>query len=85
MAVTWEHPTAAYPDIPGLVHGIVGTNPTRVQCDGCRRVAVGSSLALTVMTSGIVFNAKSGTGQRMCGECWKDAGWVEDYYGWKQL
>ncbi|AMM22846.1 hypothetical protein AX769_22205 (plasmid) [Frondihabitans sp. PAMC 28766] len=62
-----------WPDVPGLVHGIVSVSPPVVQCDGCGARFTGGTLALTVILSGITFHPDAlgrGEGRRMCRACW---------------
>ena len=71
------------PDLPGKVHGIKSISPCVVQCDGCALVVEGDHLGFTVLTCGIIFNTRlPDDGRRMCANCWKGAGWVEEYGGW---
>lgn len=61
-----------------LVHGIISLDPPTVRCDGCGHEATGDSLALVVLTSGIVFNPRlygHGDDRRLCRECRIAAGW----------
>lgn len=75
---------ALLPDLPGYVHGIVNLKPPTVQCDGCGDTYTRESLALAVLTSGIVFNPRADDdSRRMCVMCWRDAGWIDDNLrGW---
>jgi hypothetical protein len=57
------------PDVEGCVHGIVSLDPPKVQCDGCGLVATGVSLAVTVLTCGIVFDLRESDDVRLCADC----------------
>lgn len=73
------------PDLPGLVHGIVASDPVWViQCDGCGRLAVGDldprgrRTTLVIQFCGIQFGHRADDPRRMCGRCRIEAGW-EDF------
>lgn len=83
MNIHTEPGATGLPDLDGLVHGIVSLNPPTVQCDGCGALCSNKSLALTVLTSGIIFNPRENDGRRMCATCWRAAGWIDDNQrGW---
>ena len=66
------------PTLPGKVHGIVGLDPTVVQCDECATTATGRG-TMPILTGGIDFNPYAyslGDQRRLCRACAKDAGWV---------
>ncbi len=66
------------PDLPGLVHGVVGRDPWEIQCDGCGRVDT-----CNPVISDIRFHAhRFGDERRMCKPCWIADGWEWDgHYG----
>ena len=70
--ITLDRFLVPFPDLPGYVHGIVSTDPPRVQCDGCGLVATGTWLNLLILTCGITFNTRGGAGwekRRLCRDC----------------
>lgn len=74
------------PTVEGLVHGIVSVSPPTIQCDGCGKRHSGEKMAMTVLTSNIVFNIMAEATQhdrrRMCDKCWEGAGWVNRGMKW---
>lgn len=69
-----------FPTVEGCVHGIVGLNPARVQCDDCLRVFTSESTFFAV--SSVPFNVRSGVKYlRCCVPCWEARGWFEGYFG----
>ena len=72
--ITFERLLVPMDDLPGYVHGIVSLDPPMVQCDTCGTVATGDSLALTVLTSGIHFDAFDHHSTRRCRDCWAAVG-----------
>lgn len=80
MSVQAARAPRLLPDVPGLVHGVKGKNPWRVQCDGCLTVFSGEWL-LPVAKSA-VFNNRSGSSDRLCHPCWEERGWHDGYEGW---
>lgn len=75
----------AMPDLPGLVHGIKSLDPWTVQCDDCLAVFSGSIPIRVVQKA--IFNARAGLpGLRLCADCWRVRGWVDDNTrGWQKV
>lgn len=73
--------SARLPTLPGCVHGIVSKNPWGVQCDDCLHVFTDKHLILAV--GQVSFN-RYVPGTRKCKDCWRAAGWVYTYDGWKR-
>lgn len=71
--LTFERLLVPLPDVPDLVHGIVSTDPPKVQCDGCGLVATGTRLGVLVLTCGIRFNSRryDHDPRRLCEDCRK--------------
>ena len=65
------------PTLPGMVHGIIGHAPWRVQCDGCGSVETLELLVLirTRFNPVTRFNSVTADPRRLCGDCQKGAGW----------
>ena len=59
------------PTLPGTVHGIIGADPWRVQCDGCGTVETLEHLVLMRTR----FNPVTADPRRLCGDCQEGAGW----------
>ena len=57
--------------LPGKVHGIVGQNPWRIQCDGCGAIEEPNPL----VNMRTVFNPVGGDRRRLCPTCQTEAGW----------
>lgn len=65
---------AALPTLEGCVHGIVGLNPARIQCDECHGIYEGdpnSRDGANIILSGIRFNSRRyhQDNRRLCKEC----------------
>lgn len=72
------------PTLEGFVHGIVGVNPCRVQCDDCLRVWTAQKAFWAVRE--VMFNPKCGEKYlRLCDPCWEARGWFEGYFGKEYL
>ena len=67
-------PVPLRPDLPGVVHGIVGRDPWVVQCDGCGLVQTHGWL--TVAGQNICFDPED-TGRRLCPGCRAAERWTE--------
>lgn len=77
-----EYPVAddLLPTLPGYLHGIVGCNPWRLQCDGCGAVEViGPERSLVTMGTHFAPPRIYGRGdrRRLCRPCALAAGWGE--------
>lgn len=74
-----------WPDLPGMVHGIVCMDPMTVQCDGCCKRATWQDLGMkqdrantVIILCGIRFNSTGSDVRRLCRDCAKAAGWRMD-------
>ncbi len=67
--------TEKLPTLPGRVHGLVGENPWRIQCDGCGRIddykslGLGKDSNIVLIISTIKLSHTDGYTQRLCKEC----------------
>ena len=73
------------PDLPGKVHGIKSMDPFTVQCDDCLDVWTAENEPMIVTARRVVFNERAGKGLRLCMDCWRARGWIDDYFGWKEI
>ena len=63
---------APLPTVPGLLAGIVGTDPWRVQCAECGRIGTGRNPHAAITDGGIHFHHTpwpDGTNPRLCRHC----------------
>lgn len=62
------------PTLPGKVHGIVGTDPWTIQCDGC--LCTWSHEHLILVVHKAEFNPRDKwDDRRLCDDCADEAGW----------
>ena len=73
------------PDLPGKVHGVKCMDPFTVQCDDCLEVWAAGNEPMIVTARRVVFNERAGKGLRLCMDCWRARGWIDDYFGWKEI
>ena len=73
------------PDLPGKVHGVKCMDPFTVQCDDCLEVWTAENEPMIVTAHRVVFNERAGKGLRLCMDCWRARGWIDDYFGWKEI
>ena len=74
------------PDIAGKIHGIKSMDPLTVQCDDCLGVWTAENEAMIITARRCTFNAKASLpGVRLCDDCWGKRGWINDYFGWKEI
>lgn len=75
-AAIWDSPELL-PTLPGFVHGVVGRDPWRLQCDGCG--AIETPDALILMDTKFAPRRNRDTDKRrLCGSCQTRAGWIYD-------
>lgn len=76
--------TTVLPDLDGYVHGIKSLGPNwSVQCDDCLNVTSGDWLLMVAKSA--TFNPRTDDHLRLCDNCWKVRGWVDDsVFGWVQ-
>ena len=67
--------TERLPTLPGYVHGIVGVNPTRLQCDGCGAIETPEHLVL-MKTKFAGYKDRGRDKRRLCPPCQNEAGWT---------
>lgn len=69
--------TELLPTLPGYVHGIVGRDPWRIQCDGCGAIETPEPLVLmrTEFAPALV-RFRTGDARRLCPPCQESAGWL---------
>ena len=78
--------TVTLTDQPGMVHGIKGTDPWVIQCDGCDlTLTKGDREPLVIFLGRIIFNPQHDGGKaRMCPDCWHNQGWTyAPHTGWQ--
>lgn len=79
---------AMLPDATGLVHGIKGTDPWVIQCDGCGLTHTKEDREpLVLLLSRIIFNPRvyQDDPRRMCVDCWRHEGWEHaPHTGWQK-
>lgn len=78
--------TSILPDLDGYVHGIKTLAPVwSVQCDDCLNVTSGEWLLKVAQSA--TFNSRSDVPHlRLCDECWRNRGWVDDNLrGWARI
>lgn len=79
--MSWAPHPNLLPDLPDSVHGIKGTDPWMVQCDGCADKFT-SDHGLLFAARGALFLAHSrGDTRRMCSDCWAGVGVTTDHGG----
>lgn len=71
-------------DLPGKVHGIKSMDPLTVQCDDCLEVWTAENEPMIITARRVVFNERAGKGLRLCMDCWRARGWIDDYFGRKE-
>ena len=74
------------PDLPGKVHGVKRMDPFTVQCDDCLEVWTAENEPMIITARRAVFNARAHVDNlRLCMDCWRARGWIDDYFGWKEI
>ena len=64
------------PTVPGMVHGVVGVDPLRFQCDRCGFVASAADMPMIIAAHSSGFDTRfTGDPRRLCAEC-REARWV---------
>ena len=73
----WEPPDTLLPTLDGMVRGVVGRDPWRLQCDGCG--AIEEPVPLITMRTKFAPRLNRDTDKRrLCEPCSVRAGWKRE-------